>query len=274
MEVIKNDHYIFNESIESSNNFDGNFISKGKSLYEVIRIYKGIPLFFEKHINRMFNSANISNLKLPFNSEKLKAAILKLTEVNKVKFGNIKIVFNFYNDECNFYCYFIEHHYPSEKDYNDGVPTILFKGERKNPNAKIMDVSFRENVNRKIHDKKVFEAILVDRNGNITEGSKSNIFMVKGECIYTSPVEDVLPGITRDVIINIILKLGYTLKEERINYKDIECMDGLFISGTSPKVLPINKVDDMLFNSQGNLIIKEIRNLYEQYIEDYVKKFL
>ncbi|MFL0251809.1 aminotransferase class IV [Clostridium neuense] len=274
MEVIKNDYYMLNESIKSSHDFDGNFISKGKSLYEVIRIYKGVPLFFEKHISRMFNSANISNLKLPSNGEKLKAAILKLTEVNEVQFGNIKIVFNFYNDECNFYCYFIEHQYPSEKDYNDGVSTILFKGERKNPNAKIMDVDFRENVDSKIRDKKVFEAILVDRNGNITEGSKSNIFMVKEKCVYTSPVEDVLPGITRDVIIDIVLKCGYKLKEERINYKDIKYMDGLFISGTSPKVLPINKVDDILFNSQNNLIIKEIHNLYEEYIEDYIKKFL
>lgn len=274
MEIIKNDYYMLNDCIKHSCEFNGEFISKGKSLYEVIRIYKGIPLFFEKHMNRMFNSADMSNLKLTFDSEKLKNTILKLTELNKVKFGNIKIVFNFYNNECNFYCYFIEHHYPSEKDYENGVNTILFKGERKNPNAKIMNVSFRESTEKAIKDNKAFEAILVDRNGNITEGSKSNIFMVKDKRVYTSPVEDVLPGITRDIIISIALNCGYELKEERINCKDITCMDGLFISGTSPKVLPINKVDDICFNSQENLIIKEIHASYEKYVEEYIKSFL
>lgn len=274
MEIIKNDYYMFNDNIKNSCEFDGEFISKGRSLYEVIRIYKGIPLFFEKHMDRMFNSASISNLKLTFDNEKLKNIILKLIEINKVQFGNIKIVFNFCDNECNFYCYFIEHHYPGEKDYENGVSTILFKGERKNPNAKIMDVNFRESTEKAIKDNKAFEAILVDRNGNITEGSKSNIFMVKGQCVYTSPVEDVLPGITRDIIISIALKCGYEVKEERINYKDIKCMEGLFISGTSPKVLPINRVDDICFNSQDNLIIKEIHDSYEKYTEEYVKNFL
>lgn len=274
MEIIKNDYYIFNENIKNSCEFDGNFISRGKSLYEVIRIYKGIPLFFQKHVSRMFNSANISNLKVPFDGEKLKSMILKLVETNKVQFGNVKIVFNFSNNECNFYCYFIEHHYPSENDYKNGVSTILFKGERKNPNAKIMDVTFRESTDKAIKEKEAFEAILVDRNGSITEGSKSNIFMVKGDCVYTSPVEDVLPGITRDIIINIVLKCGYKLKEERVNYKNIKYMDGLFISGTSPKVLPISKVDNICFNSQNNLIIKEIHDAYENYIEEYVSEFL
>ncbi|KOF55901.1 aminotransferase, class IV [Clostridium sp. DMHC 10] len=273
MEIIENDYYIFNEDIKGSNEFDGNFISKGKSLYEVIRIYKGIPLFFEKHIYRMINSANISNLKLPFNNEKLKDSILRLTEINKVQFGNIKVVFNFYNNECNFYCYFIKHHYPSEKDYKEGVATILFKGERKNPNAKIMDVSFREGTDKAIKNKRVFEAILVDRNGNITEGSKSNIFMVKGDCIYTSPVEDVLPGITRDIIIKVVLECGYKIKEERVNYENIKYMDGLFISGTSPKVLPINKVDTICFDSSNNSVIKEIHKSYDNYLEQYVSQF-
>lgn len=274
MEIVKNDYYMFNENIKDSSEFDGNFISKGKSLYEVIRIYKGVPLFFEKHISRMLNSANLANLKVPFDGQKLKNIILKLAEMNKVKFGNIKIVFNFYNNECDFYCYFIEHHYPSENDYKNGVNTILFKGERKNPNAKIMDVSFRESTDKAIKEKKVFEAILIDRNGNITEGSKSNIFMVRGDCVYTSPVEDVLPGITRNIIINMVLKCGYKFKEERVNCKNIKYMDGMFISGTSPKVLPISMVDDMCFNSQSNLLIKEIHNAYENYIEVYVSKFL
>ena len=79
----------------------------------------------------------------------------------------------------------------------------LYFGERENPNAKIINLSFREKVNKKIREKNAYEAILVDRKGYITEGSKSNIFMIKDNMLLTSPVKAVLPGVTRGEIIDI-----------------------------------------------------------------------
>jgi branched-chain amino acid aminotransferase len=188
--------------------------------------------------------------------------------------GNVKLVFNF-NENNIFLAYFVKHHYPSEEEYENGVKTIFYHGERKNPNAKIINMEFRTAVDKEIIEKKAYEAILVDRNGYITEGSKSNIFMVKGKTIITSPLEGVLPGVTRSVIIELCKKLSLKVEEKRIYYRDITDLDGLFISGTSPKVLPINEVESIKFNSSHSEIIMKIMDEYDKVIKaDIIKPIL
>lgn len=264
--------YLFNNEVKKSEEFNSEFLSRGKSLYEVIRVIDGVSIFLEKHLGRLINSAKIENLTLPLSTSEIKEKLNKLIKVNEVSIGNIKIVFNFLGDKADFYAYFLKHSYPSQEDYSTGVNTIFYHGERINPNAKVINLSFREHVDLKIKEADVFEAILVDRNGNITEGSKSNIFMIKGKTVLTAPVEEVLPGITRDTIIAVAEKCGYEVKEERINYKNINELDGMFISGTSPKVLPIKKVEDLKFNSASNEVIKDIMKGYDEVIHTYVRE--
>lgn len=115
-----------------------------------------------------------------------------------------------------------------------------------------------------------YEALLIDRNGNITEGSRSNIFMVRDKTVYTAPLKDVLPGTTRDSIIEVVLKCGYEFKEKRINYKDITKIDGMFISGTLSKVLPIRKIESIQMNSSKNAVIRNIMAEYDKMIKEYI----
>lgn len=265
-------YYLYNEEVKESDGFSDVFMSKGKSLYEVFRVDSGVTVFLENHIERLCNSSALMKLSLPYNTEKIKKQIYKLIKVNHCDYGNIKIVFNFCGTSINFYAYFLKHNYPSESEYANGVDTIFFHGERENPNAKVMNVSFRKSVDEKINKANVYEAILVDRNGNITEGSKSNIFVVKGKDVYTAPLEAVLPGITREMIISIIKNKGYNLIEKNINFEDVKNMDGLFISGTSPKVLPIKTVGSVEFNSAKNLVIKDIADGYNNKISQYIEE--
>lgn len=273
MDTSYQKYYLLNDETKDSYEFSDKFLSNGKSLYEVIRIIDGVPIFLEKHLDRLKNSANIVQLTLPLNIEQIKEKLNRLIYENGASVGNIKIVFNFIGEKCDFYAYFLKHSYPSEPEYKNGVDTIFYHGERENPNAKVVNLSFREKVEEKIKTAKVFEAILVNRNGNITEGSKSNIFMIKENTVFTAPVEDVLPGITRDTIIAVCKKCGYEVIEKRINYKDINNLDGLFISGTSPKVLPIKRVEDIHFNSASNEVIQNILNGYDQVISDYINNY-
>lgn len=246
--------------------------SKDKLIYEVIRIIEKKPLFFHSHIKRLINSANMMHVNIPCTEEDIKEYILKLVEVNGVEEGNIKIIFNSKTSDLGMY--FIPHSYPSDKDYEVGVRTILYYGERENPNAKIINNSFREKVNSEIRKSKVYEAILVDNNGYITEGSKSNIFSVKGGVLYTAPVEKVLPGITREFIIQAIKELDYEIVEKKIEVEEFLAMDGLFISGTSPKVLPICKVDDKEFNSSSNENIVNLIKKFNELIEEDIRNFI
>jgi branched-chain amino acid aminotransferase len=238
-----------------------------KIIYEVLRVMDGKPIFLESHIKRMENSFNLINEEFTLSYEKISDRIELLIKNEKKINGNIKITYGVNEKILN--VFFVEHSYPSEEMYENGVETILYFGERENPNAKIINDNFREKVNKEIKDKEVYEAILVDKNGYITEGSKSNIFMVKDNVILTSPVKAVLPGVTRGEIIEIAQKLQIQVKEVEYNYSDIYKLDGIFISGTSPKVLPIRKVNEINLNPNNDLI----RKLMEEY-DDEITRYI
>ncbi len=264
-----NKYFIYNSEIKKCEDFDESILDKGKSLYEVIRIIDGKPLFLNKHLERMENSSKVSKLKLWMDKEEIKQKIMQLIKVSCINLGNIKFLFNFEENllkegqNRTFICYFVKHHYPGMDDYQKGVHTILYHGERKNPNAKIINMSFRAKVDKEIINKNAFEAILIDRNNYITEGSKSNIFMIKDGNLITAPLQGVLPGVTRDVIMNLCKKLDINIYEKNIDYRNLKNLDALFISGTSPKVLPIKSVDNINFNSTQNEIVIKIMKAYD-----------
>ncbi|ERI90881.1 aminotransferase, class IV [Clostridiales bacterium oral taxon 876 str. F0540] len=268
--------FIENEKILNCEEFCDETVLNGTSLYEVIRVIDSVPIFLEKHLGRLYNSAKLAHKELWMNKNDILDALLKLIEVNNTSEGNVKIIFNYseinLEEKHTFLVYFIEHHYPTEEQYSLGVPTVSFYKERSNPNAKIVNNNLRKETDEKIKSKGVYEAILVDRNNLITEGSRSNIFMVKDNCVITAPLNAVLPGITREIIIEICKKEGIRFTEENINFNQISDFDALFITGTSPKILPISKVDDFVFNSSTNIIVQSIMRHYNRIIEEYIKE--
>lgn len=268
-----NEYYILNEEKINTKYFDDRYLKEGKALYEVIRIINGVPLYLEEHLERLKNTAKLTNDKLWLDLNEVTKSIFKLIDINDIKYGNIKMVFNF--NKCNnFLVYFVEHHYPTEDMYLNGVKTIFYHGERKNPNAKVIDVNFRKGAQDEIKKHNAFEAILVDRNGFITEGSKSNIFMIKGDDVLTSPLKDVLPGVTRAKIIDLCIKNNINILEKQVKYTDIDKLDAAFISGTSPKVLPIKFINDFELNSTKNKILNIIKQEYDKDIKLYINKKL
>jgi branched-chain amino acid aminotransferase len=267
---IEGKYFLINGEVRPIEEFDPKLVTKGRPLYEVIRVMDGKPLFYREHIARLRNSARLAGTNIPVADEELKRLTVKVLELNGIETGNFKIILS----EGNLCLFKVRHKYPDKTMYETGVDTILYHGERKNPNIKAIDNVFRAGANEKMVEKNAFEAILVDKNGFVTEGSRSNIFMVMGDTVVTSPVEDVLPGITREKIIEICEKLGYKVMEKKVSCLDLEAMDGLFISGTSPEVLPIRKVDDMRFDSQDNTVIKSILAAYRKLAEEDAVKFL
>lgn len=252
------------DTFEKNNKFDG------VTLYEVIRVIDGVPLFLEEHLERMENTCRLTGIKMKFKKEDIKKHLIKLIASNSVSDGNVKMIFN-KDIEEKLSLYFIPHSYPSKEMYEKGVETILYFGERNNPNAKVINNDFRNKVNLEIEKAKVFEAILVDDNGNITEGSRSNIFMIKGHILYTATMKAVLPGVTRDRVIKLVNKIGIEFIEKDISNKEIFEMDAVFITGTSPKILPICKIDGKYINSTENIMLKNILKNYDELIKNYIK---
>lgn len=271
MNPCVNKFYVNNKIITSCNDFNENLIKEGKSIYEVIRVINSKPLFLKDHLKRMESSANLAfeNVRnFEVNTLSIEENIFSLIKANEEVDGNIKIILNVEEDENSLVAFYIKHSYPTKEMYHKGVETILFYDERRNPNAKIINDNFKKRVNKVLTEKDAYEAILVDHEGYITEGSRSNIFVVKGDTVLTTPGEKVLPGITRKKIIEVINEKGIRFIEDNISAEDLKEMDGLFISGTSPKVLPISRVDEIVYNSCQNDIINNIKKGFNDKIAE------
>ena len=230
-------------------------------------------MFVKEHYDRLLYTFKLNNKEVSLSFDEFLNSIYELVEKNNVSEGNVKVTYNIDFDILRYY--FIDHSYPTEKMYADGVEAILFFGQRENPNAKIINKGFRDYVNSKIEARDAYEAILVGEWGVITEGSRSNIFVINGDTLRTSRVETVLPGVTRTEIIKMARELNIKVIEENINYMELKSADAVFMSGTSPKILPITKIEGNVINRDCELLNKLMEafdNRIEKYISENSKK--
>lgn len=270
------DYFIINNLINKSENFDDLILSKGKCLYDVIRVKKSIPLFLENYLQRINRTAKLENVKLWLTEIEIKNIIFKLIELNKVDEDSIKIVFSFDNDYFGvsqniFMAYFMVNNAPTDEQFANGVFTKSYKAVRNNPHAKVYNFDLRKNIAEIIKNTGCYEVILIDKNGNITEGSRSNIFFIKNDIVYTTIIDNVLPGVTRKNIIEICKKNRIKIEETVIPSKELKNYDSAFITGTSRKVLPLNKIDEINFNV-NNETLRKIQNLYNEEITNYINQ--
>ena len=234
------------------------------SVYEVVRLNDGRPQFLPEHYARLEQSLGAIGMAVPFTCEQLADRIRELADEGGVKNHNIKLDVDISGHSV---LYLSPTHYPTAEQYAQGVRTELFSGERKNPNIKMMDQELRDATDEAIRTHDLYEVILVDRNGQITEGSRSNIFFIKNGEVYTSPLHQVLPGVTRGKIIETVRAKGITVHEDPIPASDIRSFDAAFISGTSPKVLPIVSIGDAGYDV-NNPLLRNIMLWYEEVTHD------
>ncbi len=247
-------------------------IPEDQSIYEVLRVIDGSPLFLTEHLNRLYVSLKILNLKDSFDLSSLKGledSIRTLILRNSLKNCNLKIIVTHFHGQRSLNCYgfFIPSNYPPKDYYVTGVDTILYHGTRENPNAKVYQSDLREGVAKRLVEEDAYEALLVNKSGEISEGSRSNVFFVKNDMVYTPPAKQVLLGITREKILQLMEAHDIPFEVTPIYEKDVQDMTGAFMSGTSPKVLPLRRIDHYLYDSGNNPIIQRIMELYDRLIE-------
>ncbi len=264
--------FILNGSPQPSDLFDDSLVYEGESVYEVLRLKNSNPLFFEDHMERLQKSVSLQK-KVPLaDISTLKKDIINLTKTEKKKEANLKIVFNYNNEIANYLVYIIESIYPTEEQYRTGVKGILFQAERKTPESKVINHKLRSSIYHKLIMEGAYEALLVNEDNCITEGSRSNIFYVREDTLFTAPDHVVLSGITRKYIIDLCNEHGIRLKFECINVEDLSGFDAVFMTGTSPMVIPFCCIDEHPFKVT-NPIIKILRDLYIKKAEESISFF-
>lgn len=265
-------YYMVNGSLTSTDNLNIFYSIEKPPIYEVIRVIDGIPLFLEDHLERMRKSGELVGVNINRLGKDIEKDLMKLIEANGIKNLNVKLLCADIEGKGQvFLAYFIKSFYPPDEYYRDGIHTILFHHERENPNAKVLKSSFKEEVANKLEENNAFEALLVNKDGYITEGSRSNMFFVKEKKIYTAPKGAVLLGITRQHIMEVCKELNIEVVEENIHVDDLQTLNGAFMSGTSVNVLPISTIDNIKLDSVNNHIIRKVANGYENKMKEYIK---
>lgn len=237
---------------------------KAGSVYEVVRIILGIPLFLEDHLTRFFESARLAKKEIRLTKNQIFTLLEELIAKSQVFEGNIFI-------GCNevFAVFYIEHKYPEEKLYSEGVVCGVLEAERNLPNAKIIQTPVRKQADALIKQYGFFEVLLVDHLKRITEGSRSNVFFIRGNSLITPPGNEVLLGITRKKAILLAKAAGFEVYEKDIYLDEIDSFESSFITGTSPKLLPIRKIGNVNFQTQ-NEKLRMLIDSYNHLIVDYI----
>ncbi len=210
-------------------------VSKGICLYEVIKIKNSIPLFFDEHLSRLQEGINKSGAIHQVNSTALSSGIILLLKNENKTTGNVRIQLNLYTGLMMMG--FIPHHYPSSQQLQQGVPVIT----------------------------KHYEVLLVNEQNYITEGSRSNFFTVKDNRLITAPIATVLPGVTRNVVIQLAKHLNLAVHEEPIHCDDIGKFEAAFLTGTSIGVLPICCIDNTSLKT-SHTIVNQLQKAYDKTI--------
>lgn len=265
--------FILNGELHPSDHFDNSLVYEGDSIYEVIRMIKGNPVFFNDHMDRLESSIRIRQKEPLTQIGDLRKNIISLVKTEKRKDINLKIVFNYNQDSTNYLIYFIEPIYPSGEQYKKGVKGILFYAERKDPESKVINHKLRSSIYHKLILEGGYEALLVNEANQVTEGSRSNIFFLKGETLTTAPDEKILNGITRKYVLDICLEKKIKVQFRCVPVDSLQDYDAAFMTGTSPMVLQFYCIGDICFNVRVP-VIENLRRLYSEKAEESIRRFM
>lgn len=236
----------------------------GFGVYENLKLRKGKLFFGSDHVERLFHSAKQIGLKHKFKHTEIEKWIADLTVKNKIQTANIKIIL-LGGDKPKLFIFMLNPLYVEKKDYRNGVRATTFEHERFAPQAKTLNMLPSYVVYQKAKASGAYDALLVDKKGNIVEGSRSNFFAIKDKTLYTPPENLVLSGITRKTVIDCARENGYDVKEKEIPLEDVFDYDGAFLTNTSGKIVPIKTIDEESFPDIPNEL-QQLIILYNQYL--------
>ncbi|MBS1126144.1 MAG: ilvE [Nitrospirae bacterium] len=266
----------------------------GLGAFEGIRCYKtdkGSAIFrLDEHVDRLFASAGIYMLDIPFSKAEIKSAIIKTVTANRLKECYIRpLVYIGYGAMGL---------YPKDNPIKVSIaawPWGAYLGdEGLEKGIRIKVSSFTKNqvnstmarakisgayVNSQIAKKEAIacgydEALLLDTEGYVSEGSGENIFIVRNNEIKTTPLTSILEGITRDSIMQIAREVKIPLKEERFTRDEVYIADEAFFTGTAAEITPIREVDGRKIGlGKRGKITEKLQRIFFDIVKGKNKKY-
>ncbi len=239
-------------------------IHYGSSVFEGVRAYKtdkGAAIFrLTDHSKRLFDSAKIYRMEIPFTVEQINQACKDSVSKNNLAsayirpiafIGDVGLGLTPQSDVCEVVvAAFKWGAYLGEEGLANGIDVAVTSWNRVAPNTLPTGAKAGGNylssqlISREAKRHGYDEGIGLDIHGYISEGAGENIFVIRNGVIYTPPVSaSILPGLTRDAISTLARDLGYEVREEVIAREGLYLADEIFMTGTAAEVVPIRSVD-------------------------------
>ncbi len=243
--------------------------SYGFGVYESIRVSKGKILFLREHCERLMSSAKVIGLNHTFTVDFVEKSIKELVKHNEVVSCNLKVLLigGRTDDTATLDILCLNPLFPDRKLYRDGATCITYYYEREFPQAKTLNMLSSYLAYRKAAQAGAYDALLINRKGFITEGTRTNFFAIKGKTITSPKSADILPGVTRTNVLKVAKQNGYVVKEEDISSAELHSYDGFFITSTSAKIMPIRSIDDHDCGSPP-AVLQELMSVFGEFLVD------
>ncbi len=217
----------------------------GFGVYETIRAVRGKALFLNDHLERLMHSARIIALPHPFSTGAMSAWTEELLKKIDAEACNLKMLLIGGRDAATATLYIIPLSplFPDKRLYIHGAKALTVHHERYLPQAKTLNMLPSFLAYRSAKDAGCYDALLVDRSGCITEGTRTNFFAMKGKTLISPPAKDILEGVTLKHVIETAKENGFALEYAPIPLAEIASYDGAFLTSTSSKIMPLSQID-------------------------------
>ncbi len=267
--------------------FDRGFLY-GDGLFETMRAYAGKIFRLEKHLRRLFCAAGMISLSIPGGENELKGAVYRTLKANNLKQAYLRLTISRgegatgpdITDSLRINMVIVAKPLPAypRKWYDQGVKATVVKIRRDETSSlsRIKSLNYLPNILARLEarDKGADEGIMLNSRGGLTEGTVSNLFLVSDRKIITpSPESGILPGITRETILELALQQGLEVAEREIALTELLEAEEAFLTNSLREVVPLTRVDGHpIGEGKPGKITLTMAEAYSRLVEKEIKK--
>lgn len=285
--IIKNGRIA--EAAEAIFQLDDTDVTYGYGCYETLKVRDGVLYFPEFHEERLLRSASILGIVTTIKPSEVVDALRLLVRENAIGDCNIKVMLIGHEGAAaDWYAFMVSALVAPETAYTEGASCLLFQGERHFPQAKSLSMLLSTVAYRQAARRGCWDALLVNGRGQITEGTRTNIFYARcGESsvIYTPPAADVLEGVTRRTLMMALEAAGILTVERPLELAEaLSGQFGLAVTSTSSRVIAVAELTPPTATGQAPGLpshsvdlplcpeIEYVRVLYDDYLARWAER--
>ncbi|MDP2938650.1 MAG: aminotransferase class IV [Candidatus Omnitrophota bacterium] len=249
----------------------------GQGAFETMRSYDGNIFALDRHLQRLKNSLPLVNINMPYSQKELTQAVNRAFKLNKLNNAYLRLTIWQGEKKANALIFVKDFKGYSAKSYKKGFKGLIVdcRLNESSPLSRIKSTNYllfylaRKEAQIKGFD----EALFLNTKGFLCEGSRSNIFLVKDNKLITPSLNcGCLPGVTRQIVIELAKKFEISVAEKEIIHKDLFKAKEAFLTNSLMEIMPLTKVNNSYIN-KGRVgeITKLLQFKYKQEIRSLVK---